>query len=63
MPVQKLIMSDKRKILVQLDADVQPSLFDRIVALDAGADELLSYGQVKKEQVKDLVHGCIFTWP
>lgn len=54
-------MSDKRKILVQLDADVQPSLFDRIVALDAGVDELLSYGQVKKEQVKDLVYGCIFT--
>ena len=54
-------MSDKRKILVQLDADTQPSLFDRIVALDAGVDELLSYGQVKKEQVKDLVHGCIFT--
>jgi hypothetical protein len=59
--VQKLIMSDKRKILVQLDSDVQPSLFDRVVAIDAGADELLSYGQVKKEQVKDLVHGCIFT--
>lgn len=54
-------MSDKRKILVQLDADTQSSLFDRIVALDAGVDELLSYGQVKKEQVKELVHGCIFT--
>ncbi len=42
-------MSDKRKILVQLDADAQPSLFDRIVALDAGVDELLSYGQVKMQ--------------
>lgn len=54
-------MSDKRKILVHLDADTQPSLFDRIVAIDAGVEELISYGQVKKEQVKDLVHGCIFT--
>lgn len=57
----KPLMSDKRKILVQLDADAQPSLFDRIVAIDAGVDELFSYGSVKKEQVKDLVHGCIFT--
>lgn len=54
-------MSEKRKVLVHLDADTQPSLFDRIVAIDAGVDQLISYGQVKKEQVKDLVHGCIFT--
>lgn len=54
-------MSGKRKILVQLDADVQPALFDRIVALDAGVDELLSYGQVTLDQVQSLVHGCIFT--
>jgi methylenetetrahydrofolate/methylenetetrahydromethanopterin dehydrogenase (NADP+) len=54
-------MSDKRKILVQLDGDPQPSVFDRIVALDAGADEVCSYSQVKREQVKDLLHGCIFT--
>ncbi len=54
-------MSEKRKILVQLDGDAQPSVFDRVVALDAGADEVLSYGQVKREQVKDLIHGCIFT--
>lgn len=54
-------MSEKPKILVQLDVDAQPSLFDRIVALDAGVDQLLSYGQVTRQQVKDLVHGCIFT--
>jgi hypothetical protein len=54
-------MSDKRKILLHLDSDPQPSAFDRIVALDAGVDELLSYGQVQREQVKDLIHGCIFT--
>jgi hypothetical protein len=52
---------DKRKILIQLDGDPQPSAFDRIVALDAGADTVLSYGGVKPEQVRDLVHGAIFT--
>ncbi len=54
-------MSDKRKILIQLDTDPQPSVFDRVVALDAGVDELLSYGGVRPEQVQDLIHGAIFT--
>src|SRR5437660_3915919 len=52
---------DKRKILIQLDGDAQPSVFDRVVAIDAGADEVFSYGGVKPEQVRDLVHGAIFT--
>jgi methylenetetrahydrofolate/methylenetetrahydromethanopterin dehydrogenase (NADP+) len=52
---------DKRKILIQLDSDPQPSAFDRVVAIDAGADVLFSYGGVKTEQVRDLVHGAIFT--
>ncbi len=52
---------EKRKILIQLDSDVQPSLFDRVVAIDAGADEVFSYGSVKPEQVQGLVHGAIFT--
>jgi hypothetical protein len=52
---------DKRKILIQLDSDPQPSVFDRVVAIDAGVDELFSYGGVKPEQVRDLVHGAIFT--
>ncbi len=52
---------DKRKILIQLDSDLQPSVFDRVVAVDAGVDELFSYGGVKPEQVRDLVYGAIFT--
>jgi len=52
---------DKKKILIQLDSDPQPSVFDRIVAIDAGADEVFSYGGVRPEQVRDLVHGAIFT--
>ncbi len=52
---------DKRTILIQLDSDPLPSVFDRVVAIDAGADEVLSYGGVRVEQVRDLVHGAIFT--
>jgi hypothetical protein len=50
-----------RKILIQLDSDPQPSVFDRVVAVDAGADEVFSYGSVRAEQVRDLVFGAIFT--
>jgi hypothetical protein len=50
-----------RRLLLQLDSSVHPSAFDRIVALDAGADEVLSYGGVSPEAVRDLVHGAIFT--
>jgi hypothetical protein len=52
---------DKRKILIQLDSDPQPSVFDRVVAVDAGADDVFSYGGVRPEQVQNLVHGAIFT--
>src|SRR5947209_14605817 len=54
-------MMDKPKILIQLDSDPQASVFDRVVATDAGADHVLSYGGVRPEQVRDLVHGAIFT--
>ncbi|HEV2949088.1 MAG TPA: NAD(P)-dependent methylenetetrahydromethanopterin dehydrogenase [Gemmataceae bacterium] len=52
---------DKKKILIQLDSDPQPSVFDRVVAIDAGADEVFSYGGIRPEQVRDIVHGAIFT--
>jgi hypothetical protein len=50
-----------RRLLVQLDGDRLPSAFDRIVAYDAGADEVLSYGGVAEADVRGLVHGAIFT--
>lgn len=50
-----------KKILIQLDSDLQPSAFDRVVAIDAGADEVFAYGNVQPEQVEGLVHGAIFT--
>jgi hypothetical protein len=50
-----------RKLLLQLDSSPHASVFDRIVALDAGADEVLSYAAVTENSVRDLVHGAIFT--
>jgi threonine dehydrogenase-like Zn-dependent dehydrogenase len=50
-----------RKLLLQLDSSRLPSVFDQVVAYDAGADEIMSYGGVTPEDVRDLVHGCIFT--
>ena len=50
-----------RKLLLQLDGSPHPSAFDRIVALDAGADDVLSYGGVTEDAVRDLVYGAIFT--
>jgi methylenetetrahydrofolate/methylenetetrahydromethanopterin dehydrogenase (NADP+) len=52
---------EKRKILIQLDSDPQPSVFDRVVAVDAGVDEVFSYGGVQPQDVRDKVHGAIFT--
>jgi methylenetetrahydrofolate/methylenetetrahydromethanopterin dehydrogenase (NADP+) len=54
-------MSDKPTILVQLDTDPLPSVFDRVVAVDAGVQHLFSYGGVTVQNVMPLVHGCIFT--
>lgn len=50
-----------KRILVQLDTDPLPSVFDRVVAVDAGVDELFSYGGVSAENAEGLVHGAMFT--
>lgn len=50
-----------KKLLVQLDSDPHPSLFDRIVGYDAGADEVLSYGDVTADKVNGLIQGAFFT--
>lgn len=54
-------MSDKKKILIQFDSDHHASVFDRVVAVDAGVDEIFSYAGVTHEQVTGLVHGAMFT--
>ena len=50
-----------RKLLLQLDSSRLPSVFDQVVAFDAGADDIMSYGGVTEGDVRDLIHGCIFT--
>ncbi len=54
-------MSDKPTILVQIDTDPLPSVFDRVVAVDAGVQHVFSYGGITPQNVMPLVHGCIFT--
>ena len=50
-----------KKLLIQIDSSPHPSVFDRVVAFDGGADEVMSYGGVAEGDVRDLVHGAIFT--
>jgi hypothetical protein len=50
-----------KRLLLHLDTSPAPSVFDRIVAYDGGADEVLSYGGVTADSVRDLVHGAMFT--
>jgi hypothetical protein len=50
-----------RNLLLQLDSSRLPSVFDQVVAYDAGADAVMSYGGVTEGDIRDLVHGCIFT--
>src|SRR5260370_22338533 len=49
------------KRFLHLDSSKLPSVFVRVVAYDAGADEVMSYGGVSEADVRDLIYGCIFT--
>ena len=51
----------KPKILLQLDTDAQPSVFDSVVAIDSGVDHLLRHHGITPANVRDRVHGAIFT--
>jgi ribulose 1,5-bisphosphate synthetase/thiazole synthase len=53
--------SAMRKLLLQLDTSRLPSVFDQVVAYDAAADDIMSYGGITEGDVRDLIHGCIFT--
>ncbi|MGH7629136.1 MAG: NADP-dependent methylenetetrahydromethanopterin/methylenetetrahydrofolate dehydrogenase [Gemmatimonadales bacterium] len=50
-----------KKLLLQLDSSRLPSVFDQVVAHDAGADAIMSYGGITEGDVRDLIHGCMFT--
>lgn len=49
------------RVLIQLDCDPQPSTFDSVVAVDAGAEVLLRHGNVTPDAAVPLVHGAMFT--
>jgi hypothetical protein len=51
----------KSTILIQLDTDPQPSVFDAVVAVDAGVEHLFRHGDVTPDNVRGLVHGALFT--
>ena len=51
----------KPRVLLQLDTDLQPSVFDAVVAIDSGVDQVLRHGGVTAEGVRELVYGAIFT--
>ena len=42
------------KILLCLDTDPQPSVFDAVVAVDEGVDQLLRHANVTPDAVRDL---------
>jgi hypothetical protein len=50
-----------KKILLQLDSDKFASVFDAITAYDAGVDNVLHFGGVTPDNVRDLVYGAMFT--
>src|SRR5256712_5786487 len=60
-PTHRGAWTSMRKLLLQLDSSRLPSVFDRVVAYDGGADEVMSYGGITPGEVRDLVYGCIFT--
>lgn len=53
--------SNKPKVLLQFDTDKHASAFDAMVAIDAGVDQLLQYGNVNAEEIRSLVHGAMYT--
>ena len=50
-----------KKLLIQLDTDQHPSVFDAVVAYDAGVDHVLPYAGITQENVQAMVEGAIFT--
>jgi len=49
------------RILLCLDTDAQSSVFDSVVAIDCDVDHVLRHCDVEPAQVRDLVHGAMFT--
>jgi len=50
-----------KKLLIQLDTDLHPAVFDTVVAYDGGADHVVGHGGCTPENIRALVEGAIFT--
>ena len=50
-----------KKLLLQLDSSRHASVFDQVVAYDAGADRIMSAAGVAPTDVREMVYGCLFT--
>ena len=50
-----------KKLLIQLDTDTYFSVFDVVVAYDAGADHVISFSGIAPHSVQAMVEGAIFT--
>ncbi|MEL6895262.1 MAG: methylene-tetrahydromethanopterin dehydrogenase N-terminal domain-containing protein [Planctomycetota bacterium] len=50
-----------KRILVQIDGDATPSVFDGVVAVDSDVDFLFRHHGIDQSNVTSLVHGAIFT--
>jgi len=50
-----------KKILAYLSPEKYASLFDLVVGHDAGADVVVPYCNIAPDDVRDMVHSCIFT--
>jgi len=57
----RFLLVAMKKILAYLSPEKYASLFDIVVGHDAGADVIVPYCNIAPEDVRDMVHSCIFT--
>lgn len=54
-------MNEPARILIHLDHNPHPRVFDQIMSLDGGADHVLSHGDVDPQDVPLLVSGALYS--
>lgn len=56
-------MPGPARILIHLDHNPHPRVFDRVMSIDGGADHVFSYGDVDPQDVPSLVSGALYSRP
>lgn len=51
------------RLLIQIDHNPHPRVFDRVMSIDGGADHVLAYGDVDPQDVPLLVTGALYSRP